>query len=298
VLHLLYARFWHKVLFDLGLVSTPEPFQRLFNQGKVHARSFRDASGRYYYPEEVEERDGEWFARADGARLETRVEKMSKTRYNVVRPEPLVEEYGADSLRLYELFMGPVEGNVVWQTEGISGTRRFLDRAWRLFEASTNSDFVDDEATERLLHRTIAKVTTDLDALSLNTAVSQLMIFVNHALPTGGVSRDALSRFVRVLAPFAPHAAEEMWDALGGEGLVAHAPWPDYDPALCEEATATVVVQVNGRLRARIELSAPDDERAAREAALAHPAVRPWVEGHEVARIVFVPGKLLNLVVE
>src|SRR6185369_6289357 len=129
-------------------------------------------------------------------------------------------------------------------------------------------------------------------------AVSQFMIFVNHALPAGGVSRDALSRFVRVLAPFAPHAAEEMWDALGGEGLVAHAPWPDYDPALCEEATATVVVQVNGRLRARIELSAPDDERAAREAALAHPAVRPWVEGHAVARTVFVPGKLLNLVVE
>jgi leucyl-tRNA synthetase len=291
VLHLLYARFWHKVLYDLGLVSTPEPFRRLFNQGKVHAPTFRDAAGRYYERAEVEERGGAWFARESGEPVATRVEKMGKSKANGVAPEPLVAKYGADSLRLYEMFMGPLEAGGVWQTDGISGMRRFLDRIWRLSEASVEAD--DDPALERLLHRTIRKVTEDLEALALNTAVSQLMIFANEATARGPVSRGAMRRFVRALAPFAPHACEEMWERLGGEGLVTHAPWPEADAAMCEDETATVVVQVDGRVRAKVACAAGDDVEAA-----ARRAAGPWLEGRRISRTVVVPGRLVNFVVD
>lgn len=295
-LHLLYARFWHKFFYDLGLVSGPEPFARLFNQGKVHGRSFRDEQGRYYSTEEVVERDGSWYVGEDDRPVTTRIEKMSKSKRNGVAPEPIVGAYGADSLRVYEMFLGPLEANVVWQDEGIAGARRFLDRAWRAVEASLDRDVEDDAETERLLHRTVKKVTDDVEALRLNTAVSQLMIFANHATARGRVSREALGRFARLLAPFAPHAAEEMWEALGGEGLVAHAPWPEYDEELAGDERVTIAVQVDGKFRARVEHAAGSGEDEVREAALADEAVRRAVGGREIARVVYVPGKAMNFV--
>lgn len=297
-LHLLYARFWHKVLFDLGLVSTPEPFKRLFNQGMVHARSFRDAQGRYYYPEQVYEKDERWFAKEDDRPLDSRIEKMSKSRYNVLPPEPVVERYGADSLRLYEVFMGPLEGSAVWQTDGLSGTRRFLERVWRVFEMSAGGDVRDSRETERLLHQTIRKVGDDLEKLQLNTAVSQLMIFINHAAAQDGLSREAMSSFARLLAPFAPHVGEEMWRALGNEELVLNAPWPEYDPAKCAAEEVTIVVQVNGKLRARVVCAADTDEASALRVALADSSVSRWTEGNEIANVVFVPNRLLNIVLK
>jgi leucyl-tRNA synthetase len=296
-LHLLYARFWHKFFHDLGLVSTEEPFQRLFNQGKVHARSFRDQQGRYHAPDEVVEHDGSWRTRICDLPVTSRMEKMSKSKRNGVDPEPIVRSYGADSLRVYEMFLGPLEANVVWQDEGIVGARRFLDRVWRVLEASLAAPGTEDNAeTERLLHRTIKKITDGIEALRLNTAVSELMIFTNHATARGRVSRRTLERFARLLAPFAPHVAEEMWEALEGNGLVAHAPWPDYDEALAGVERVAVAVQVDGRFRARVEIAAGSSENAVREAALADEAVQRAIGGREISRVVYVAGKAINFV--
>jgi leucyl-tRNA synthetase len=297
-LHLLYARFWHKFLYDCGLVSTQEPFRRLFNQGKVHARSFRDKAGRYFYPEQVYERDGSWYLSGTSELLETRIEKMSKSRYNVVSPEPVVERYGADSLRLYEVFMGPLESEVIWQTDGLAGTRRFLDRVWRLFEQSCEStEGVDTDGLERSLHRTIRKVTEDLENLRLNTAVSQLMIFVNDGLQQGFISRDSLRALVRLLAPFAPHVAEEMWERLNNKEFVAYAEWPSYDEARCVEESVNVVVQVNGKVRANLVIARGMDERSVRELALSDESVRRWVDGKNVTKCVYIADKLISFAV-
>jgi leucyl-tRNA synthetase len=298
-LHLLYARFWHKVLYDCGLVSTVEPFQRLFNQGMVHSRSYRAYSGRYYYPEQVYEIDGVWFTKDGDLPLNSRIEKMSKSRYNVVRPEPVVREYGADSLRLYEVFMGPLEANAIWHTEGLTGMRRFLDRVWHLFEISTAHDsLTDSEDLERLLHQTIEKVTRDLESLRLNVAVSQLMIFVNQASAQGGVSIDTLSRFIRLLAPFAPHISEELWQALGNKEFVLNAPWPDFDPDKSAEKEVTVAVQVNGKLRARLICRSGADADTVKAAALADSSVRKQIEDKEIEKVFHVPDRILNLVVK
>ena len=298
-LHLLYARFWHKVLHDCGLVSTAEPFQRLFNQGMVHSRSYRDDSGRYYYPEQVYEKDGVWFTRNGDLPLHSRIEKMSKSRYNVVRPEPVVREYGADSLRLYEVFMGPLDANVIWNTEGLSGMRRFLDRVWHMFETSNTRDtHTDSEDLERLLHQTIEKVSRDLDGLRLNVAISQLMIFVNQAISQGGVSVDTLSRFIRLLAPFAPHISEEMWQGLGNREFVMNAPWPDFDPDKSAEKEVTIAVQVNGKLRARLICRSGADEDSVKDAALADRSVRKHIEGKEIQKVIHVPDRILNLVIK
>jgi leucyl-tRNA synthetase len=298
-LHLLYARFWHKVLYDCGLVSTAEPFQRLFNQGMVHSRSYRDNRGRYYYPEQVYEKDGVWFTKDGDVPLNSRIEKMSKSRYNIVRPEPVLREYGADSLRLYEVFMGPLEANAIWHTEGLSGMRRFLDRVWHMFEISNvHETLTDSEDLERLLHQTIEKVTRDLESLRLNVAVSQLMIFVNEANAQGGVSIDTLSRFIRLLAPFAPHISEELWQALGNKEFVLNAPWPDFDPDKSVEKEVTIAVQVNGKLRARLTCRSGADEDSVKAAALADSSVRRHIEDREVEKVIHVPDKILNIVVK
>jgi leucyl-tRNA synthetase len=298
-LHLLYARFWHKVLYDCGLVSTTEPFQRLFNQGMVHSRSYRDERGRYYYPEQVYEQNGAWFAKDSDLPLNSRIEKMSKSRYNVVRPESVVQKYGADSLRLYEVFMGPLEGNAIWHTEGLTGTRRFLDRVWHVFKLSiAQRDIQDSERVKRLLHRTIKKVTEDLENMRLNTAVSQLMVFANEAGAQGGTSVDTLSRFIRVLAPFAPHISEEMWQALGKKGFVLNAPWPGYDPDQTIDEVTTIAVQVNGKLRARLLCPSGADEASVKVAALDNEAVLNKIHDKEIVRAIYIPDKILNLVVK
>lgn len=228
VLHLLYARFWHKVLFDLGIVETKEPFQRLFNQGMI---------------------------------LGENNEKMSKSKGNVVNPDDIVESHGADTLRLYEMFMGPLDAAIAWSTEGLDGSRRFLDRVWRLFvtpeHTLTEKITVDNDGKlDKVYHETVKKVTEDYEKLSFNTAIAQMMIFVNEAYKATSIPREYVEGFVKLLNPIAPHMTEEIWSVLGHENTVTYEAWPTYDEAKLVSDTITIIAQVNGKLRARIDVAA------------------------------------------
>jgi leucyl-tRNA synthetase len=308
VLHLLYARFWHKVLYDLGLVSTKEPFKRLFNQGMIHAMSYNDSAdgrGRFYYPEDVEaDGQGGFRAKADGRPVFSKVMKMSKSRYNVTNPDDVCRDQGADALRLYELFMGPLEDGAMWEDSGVAGTRRFLDRAWRLIveeEGGLTARVVDaaveDRELERALHSAIKKVTEAVDSMKFNTAISEMMVFVNEAWKRERVPKAWIEDFVRVLAPFAPHMAEELWERLGHAEGVTFAPWPSYDEGKLAVDTYTLAVQVNGKLRGTIEVPTDVAKEAALAMAKADPNVARFLAEGAIKREVFVPGRLINLVV-
>jgi leucyl-tRNA synthetase len=307
VLHLLYARFWHKVLYDCGLVHTVEPFTKLFNQGMILAYSYRDAQGRYFHPNEVEEdSDGTVRARETGEVLASQIEKMSKSKSNVVNPDDVIADYGADAMRLYELFMGPLEVQKPWQMKGVEGVYRFLQRVWRLVvderSGELNGSLVDapgdsEAALWRTLHRTVKKVRSDTESLRMNTAIAQMMVFVNEATSSERVPIETVSTFVRVLAPYAPHLAEELWQRLGGEGLVSLAPWPEHDEALCIDEEITVVIQVNGKKRGEISVAKDISREALHDAALDTDVARKWLEGGEPRRVIVVPGKLVNIVV-
>jgi leucyl-tRNA synthetase len=262
VLHLLYARFWHKVLYDIGVVSTPEPFMRLLNQGMILGE------------------DGD---------------KMSKSRGNVINPDDVIREYGADTLRMYEMFLGPLEQSKPWNTHGVEGIYRFLQRAWRLAQKERSD--TDDAGLERLRHKTVKKVTDDIENFRFNTAISAMMIFVNEALNVP-VSRDTLEVFIRCLSPFAPHVAEEMWRRIGHDDLVCQSDWPGYDPALVVDETIELVVQVNGKLRARITMPAGTPKDEALAAARGDERLARWLDGTTVIKEIYVPDKLLNFVVK
>lgn len=270
VLHLLYARFWHKVLYDLGVVSTKEPFHKLVNQGMI---------------------------------LGTNNEKMSKSRGNVINPDVIVNEFGADTLRVYEMFMGPLEATKPWNANGVEGTHRFLARIWRLFIAengSLNAKIVDGDGTDefkRTWHKTIKKVTEDMEALRFNTAISQLMIFINEAYKTDVVPRAAAANFVQLLSPLAPHLAEELWERLGHQESITYEPWPVHDEAWTVDAEVEIVVQVNGKIVERTKISKDMDQDAMQEYSLALPNVKQATEGKTVRKIIAVPGKLVNIVV-
>ena len=268
VLHLLYARFWHKVLYDVGVVSTPEPFKKLVHQGIV---------------------------------LGEDNQKMSKSRGNVVNPDEMMDTFGADAVRLYEMFMGPLEAMKPWSTRGVEGITRFLDRVWRVMmgEDGTLSHAVttDEPGLEqrRLLHQTIRKVTEDVEELRFNTAISQMMIFTNEMTKLERRPRALLEPFVLLLAPFAPHLSEELWERLGHVPSVAHQPWPSFDPALVVSDRMTIPIQVNGKLRGKIEL----DVTASREQveAQAREQVQEWVQGKPPRKVIYVEKKLINFVV-
>lgn len=270
VLHLLYARFWHKVLYDLGVVSTKEPFHKLVNQGMI---------------------------------LGTNNEKMSKSRGNVINPDEIVNEFGADTLRMYEMFMGPLEATKPWNANGVEGTHRFLSRIWRLFVAedgSLNAKIVDGDGSDefkRTWHKTIKKVTEDLEGLRFNTAISQLMIFINEAYKTEAVPRAAAENFVQLLSPLAPHLAEELWERLGHQESISYVPWPEFDEAWTVDAEVEIVVQVNGKIVERTKISKDMDQAAMQEYSLGLPNVKQATEGKTIRKIVAVPGKLVNIVV-
>jgi leucyl-tRNA synthetase len=302
VLHLLYARFWHKVLFDCGLVSTKEPFQRLFNQGMIHAMSYNDSPdgrGKFYYPNEVEEKGDRWVIRASGETVHTKVMKMSKSRYNVTNPDDMCERYGADALRLYELFMGPLDDGAMWEDSGVAGTRRFLEKVWRL--ANDSERLTDGAETnrdvERALHGAIKKVTEAIGSLRFNTAISEMMIFVNVALKAPSVSRASLGAFLRVLAPFAPHMVEEIFAMTGEVQGVTYAQWPSFDEAKLTVDRITVAVQVNGKMRGKVEFDASASKEEILEAAKALDTVQRFMDGKSLRREIYVPGRLVNLVV-
>ena len=299
VLHLLYARFWHKVLYDLGFVSTPEPFGRLFNQGYILADAFQDDRGFYVPAEKVELKDGAYVY--EGEEVHRRTGSMGKSKKNSIAPDEFVAEHGADTLRLYEMFMGPLDASKPWTTRDIVGVIRFLQRLWRNHvdpetgELLVTDDDPDDEL-RRLLHRTIRQVTEDMAHLRFNTAVARLFELNNALVPLEHIPRVVSEALVRVLAPLAPHIAEELWERLGHEPSISAAAWPEYDEALARQQTVTLVVQVNGRVRDRIEVAPDISEAAARDLALASERVRSHFDGGEPKRIIVRPPNLVNVV--
>ncbi|WP_096551624.1 leucine--tRNA ligase [Ureibacillus thermosphaericus] len=270
VLHLLYARFWHKFLYDIGVVPTKEPFQKLFNQGMI---------------------------------LGENNEKMSKSRGNVVNPDDIVRSHGADTLRLYEMFMGPLDASVAWSTKGLDGARRFLDRIWRLFvnEDGTLSNKIqesDDKTLEKVYHQTVKKVSEDYDHLHFNTAISQLMVFINECYKVEVVPKEYAEGFVKMLSPIAPHIGEELWSILGHEGTITYEPWPTYDESKLVDDEVEIVVQVNGKVRSKVKVAKDASKEQLEEIAKEDEKVKELVEGKEIVKVITIQGKLVNIVVK
>lgn len=296
VLHLLYARFWHKVLYDCGLVSTLEPFMSLRNQGLLTARSYQKASGLYVPPEEVEEKNGKYYDKQTGEELRSQIDKMSKSKLNGIAPDAVIEEFGADSLRLYELFMGPLEKEKIWNTDSVTGCRRFLTRFYDMATSEKVTD-VDSPAALSCTHRMLDGVTKDIEALQFNTAIAKMMEFINEFTKLDAYPKGCIKIAIQALAPFAPHIAEELWAFHGYTELLSYTPLPAADPAYLVDETLTYVVQINGKVRGKFELPKDQGEAAILEAAKKHPQIQKYLEGQKVDKVFFVPNKLLNLVI-
>ncbi len=304
VLHLLYARFWHKVLFDCGLVHTKEPFKRLFNQGMILGISYRDAKGKFYSPNDVESRDGTFYAKGTDTALTTREEKMSKSRLNVVNPDDVVAEYGADSLRLYEMFMGPLEAVKPWQMNGVKGVYGFLERSWSLLidtetgalNKTVGAGAGSDELMKEI-NQTIEKVTADIENLRFNTAIARMMEFINVAKKQSAIPRAAAEDFVKLLAPFAPHMAEELWLRLGHEKGISYESWPVSDPRWLQNDEVVIGIHVNGKRRMDFTVSVAMQEAEIQKLAQANPDVQRYLAGNVIKKIIYVPGKLMNFIV-
>ncbi|KQP84790.1 leucine--tRNA ligase [Aeromicrobium sp. Leaf291] len=305
VLHLLYARFWHKVLFDLGHVSSEEPFHRLFNQGYIQAYAFTDARGTYVPADAVVEQvadDGTTSYTYEGSPVSREYGKMGKSLKNVVTPDEMYDEFGADTFRVYEMSMGPLDQSRPWETRAVVGSQRFLQRVWRLVVDEESGDVKADDVepdrdTLRVLHRTIDGVSADMDALRFNTAIAKLIELTNHLTKASVTSRSALEPLVLMLAPFAPHVAEELWSLLGHDTSLTRAAFPQADPALLVADTVTCVVQVQGKVRAKLDVSpdVTDDELTA--LALAEENVQRSIDGREVRKVIVRAPKLVNVVV-
>lgn len=299
VLHLLYARFWQKVLYDAGLVSCDEPFKRLVNQGMIVAYSYRDDAGKYYYPKEVERRGNEWYVKGTDIRVNTQIEKMSKSRYNVVNPDEVIQEFGADSMRLYEMFMGPIEAEKPWSNDGISGVNRFLKRVWNLFETPNKIAETGSFELTKLMHKTVKGVTDDMERMSYNTAIAKLMEYVNAVYKSAEpVSKNDMKTFVLLLAPQAPHIAEELWQRLGATESIAYAPWPVHDEEMTKTDTIDIVVQVMGKKRALITVSAEADKETVLKTAKENENVQAFINGKTIVKEIYVPNRLVNFVVK
>ncbi len=300
VLHLLYARFWHKVLFDLGHVSSEEPFHRLLNQGYIQAQAFTDERGSYVPAEDVQEQGSSWTY--EGRPVTREYGKMGKSLKNIVTPDEMYDAFGADTFRVYEMSMGPIDMSRPWETRAVVGSQRFLQRVWRLVVDEESGAVVvgDDEpdlALRRSLHRTIDGVHADLEAMRFNTAIAKLIELTNLITKADTHPRSIIEPLVLMVAPFAPHLAEELWQRLGHDRSLAHEPFPEADPALLVEDTVTCVVQVQGKVRAKLEVSpsATDDELG--ELALAEANVQRAIDGREVRRVIVRAPKLVNIVV-
>ncbi len=304
VLHLLYARFWHKVLYDIGLVSTREPFTRLFNQGMILAFSYQDKNGKYHSPESAEQRDGKWYLKGSHQELKVQIEKMSKSKLNVVNPSDIVARFGADAFRLYEMFMGPLEQVKPWQTSGIQGVYRFLQRLWRLVVDETTGepnqavgDFEASPETERYINKAIRETTEGMEHIRFNTPISRMMELVNHLTGQPKIPRSVLERLLVILSPYAPHISEELWERLRLPGRAAQQSWPEWDLAALQEDTVHMAVQVQGRKRGTLAISRDASREQILEAARNLDNVARHLEGMEVVKEILVPGRLVNLVV-
>ena len=309
VLHLLYSRFWHMVLYDLNLVSTPEPFVKLYNQGMITAPAYQTSTGLYVPTANVVWKDDVPHHPESDEKLNTVHAKMSKSLGNVVNPDDVIHEWGADSMRLYEMYMGPLDAGKIWDTRAIIGVHRFLQRSWRLIvgeerdegeypvRPTLNEEHAPDHDLDKALHQTIKKVTHDINDMAFNTAIAQLMTFVNEGTKNPeALTRSQAERFVLILAPFAPHIGEELWHRLGHDTTLAYQSWPTYDEALCVEDTVEVPVQINGKIRARLHVSpsTPKDKIIAQ----GKEAVSSRIEGKQIVKEIYVPGRLVNFVVK
>lgn len=268
VLHLLYARFWHKVLYDIGVVKTKEPFQKLFNQGMI---------------------------------LGEGNVKMSKSLGNVINPDDIVHSHGADTLRIYEMFMGPLEASKEWSTNGLDGSRKFLDRIWRLFvnEDGTLGSKIGGESDgtlDKVYNQTVKKVTEDFESMHNNTAISQLMVFINECYKADRVPTEYAEGFVLLMSPITPHIAEELWEKLGHEGTITYVPWPTYDADKLVDDTVEIAVQINGKVRAKLEVDKDITKEELEKAALANEEVQKWIAGKELKKVIAIPGRLVNIV--
>ena len=268
VLHLLYARFWHKFLYDIGVVPTKEPFEKLFNQGMI---------------------------------LGENNEKMSKSRGNVVNPDDVINQYGADTLRLYEMFMGPLDASIAWNENGLEGSRKFLDRVWRLIvdENGKMRDRIttfNDGKLSKVYHQTVKKVTEDFEQLHFNTAISQLMVFVNEAYKADALPYEYVEGFVQLLAPIAPHIGEELWSILGNDNGISYVPWPTYDESALVEDEIEVVFQVNGKVRAKAMVPADAEKAVLEQLAQENELVQEQLQGKTIRKVIVVPNKLVNIV--
>ncbi len=327
VLHLLYARFWHKVLYDIGVVATKEPFYRLVNQGMILGEmeytAYKDEAGHFVSVEEkgplegwvpvrleeseVEKKGDAFVIKGTNTVIDARSFKMSKSRGNVINPDDVVHQYGADALRLYEMFMGPLEQVKPWSTQGVEGVFRYLNRVWRLIldeeTGELNKEVADidpDRDQLKILHETIRKVTDDIEGIKLNTAISALMIFNNEAQKWEKRPRSAMEAYVRLLSPFAPHIAEELWSRLGHAGSLAHEPWPEWKEEYLKSETKIYAVQINGKVRGRIEVPADKaaDKNYVLDQARRNKRVANYLNNGNVVKEIFVPGKIINFVVK
>ncbi|UAC47622.1 leucine--tRNA ligase [Bacillus aquiflavi] len=269
VLHLLYARFWHKFLYDIGVVHTKEPFQKLFNQGMI---------------------------------LGANNEKMSKSKGNVVNPDEVIESHGADTLRLYEMFMGPLDASIAWSTNGLDGSRRFLDRIWRLFvneDGSLNSKIQDVEeckSLEKVYHQTVKKVTEDYEILHFNTAISQLMVFINESYKAPVLSKSYMEGFVKLLSPICPHISEELWEKLGHKETITYEAWPAYDEGKLIDDEVEVVIQINGKIKAKVMVPKDASKEVLEQLAMEDEKIKEQISGKTVRKVIAIPGKLVNIV--
>lgn len=333
VLHLLYARFWHKVLYDLGIVSTEEPFKKLIHQGIIlgemeftayYNKAGEAVSQEFCGDNNIDSRNGELLEarrvaeelvekKGDGfvlksnpaVKVDGRCFKMSKSRGNVVSPDAIIGESGADSLRLYEMFLGPLEAMKPWSSKGIEGVVRFLRKVWRIYineegqlSPAIKLNFKEDSETDKLLHATIQKVTEDIESLRFNTAISQMMVFSNHLQKVDAFSKETAEQFLQLLAPLAPHIAEELWERLGNKPSVVNAQWPMFDAAKLVTDTVKVIIQVNGKHRGDLVVSKDLDQASVLKLAKEHERVQVYLQGVAIVKEVYVPGKIVNIVVK
>lgn len=306
VLHLLYARFWHKVLYDLGVVSTKEPFQRLVNQGMITSFAFQRANKTLVPVDEVEKRDdGNFYEKKTGEKLEQIVAKMSKSLKNVVNPDDEIKAYGADSVRMYEMFMGPLTMSKPWSTQGIVGIHRFLEKVWAISEKPTSDvDITGKLADEKLISarktfaQTVKKVTADTASLNFNTAISQMMIFINEISKLDSVPKAIWQDFVKILSPYAPHLGEELWHKLGNNESIAYVQWPVVNEDFAKDEEKTIVVMINGKLRGKFKAAPDSSDETLRSAAENNEDAKKFLEGKTIVKCVIVKDKLVNFVVK
>ena len=302
VLHLLYARFWHKLLFDLGEVSCKEPFQKLFHQGMLTSFSYQRKNKSLVPSTKIEERDGKFYEIETGDEVSRVIAKMSKSLRNVVNPDDVISEYGADTPRLYEMYMGPLEASAPWNTRDIIGVHRFLQRVWRLGIEETTGSLRDtletsaNETVERALHATIKKVTQDIPKLAHNTAIASMFEFVNTATSEGEITTDQLEQFVKILSPFAPHIAQEIYSRIGGTGYVSMQPWPEFNSTLLVEETMEIPVQIMGKVRGRITIPVNADATDIENLALQDAQISPLLENLTVKKVIVIQNKIINIV--